>query len=65
MQALEKPSRSDHRHKRLFPDRAFLTMDFLPSENLIKSNVGKLGPLPIPSQESAIIEDLLFCLMGN
>lgn len=52
------------RSKRLFPERPYMTLDFLADEMLIKGNIGPLGKIPVISQESAIIEDLLYCFIG-
>lgn len=40
-------------------------MDFLDEESLIHSNIGEVGQIPVASQESAIIQDLLYCLIGE
>jgi hypothetical protein len=55
-----------NRKKRLFPERPFLTLDFLPpTEEGKRDKVGSLGAIPVPSQESAVIEDLLYCFIGK
>ena len=54
------------RPKRLFPERPFLTLDFLGQEQTAQTaNVGPLGKIPVSTQESAVIEDLLYCLIGK
>ena len=64
MTVLDNTSAAPQRKKRLFPERPYLTLDFLPSKELIHANIGPLGKIPVSSQESAVIEDLLFCFVG-
>ncbi len=59
------PGGAGGRHQRPFPDRPHLTLDFLDEEHQIRANVGELGKIPVASQESAIIEDLLYCFVGR
>ena len=51
------------RKSRLFPERPLLTLDFLPPTRS-DERIGPLGAIPVPSQESAVIDDLLYCLIG-
>lgn len=64
MSVLDNQS-APQRSKRLFPERPYMTLDFLADEMLIKGNIGPLGKIPVISQESAIIEDLLYCFIGK
>ncbi len=65
----ETPGGTGHQHSRQpqrpFPNRPHLTLDFLDPEHLLDSSSGELGGIPVPSQESAIIEDLLYCFVGK
>jgi len=60
--------RGPGRGERAFPARPHLTLDFLPEELLAAGAdgavVGELGRLPVASQESAVIEDLLYLFVG-
>ncbi len=55
-----------NRKRRLFPERPFSTLDFVASgeDESRDGRVGPLGAIPVPSQESAVIEDLLYCFIG-
>ena len=46
------------RRPRLFPERPLLTLDFLPP-TASDERIGPLGAIPVPSQESAVIDDLV------
>ena len=47
------------RKSRLFPERPLLTLDFLPPTTTSDERIGPLGAIPVPSQESAVIDDLV------
>ena len=49
------------RKSRLFPSRPLLTLDFLPPTAAAASDerIGPLGAIPVSSQESAVIDDLV------
>ena len=66
---------SDNRHKWMpFPERKLMTNDFVipggshesdaPSAPLNTPVYGSLGCVPVPSQENALVQDLLFCFIG-
>ena len=48
------------RKSRLFPSRPLLTLDFLPPTAAASDErIGPLGAIPVSSQESAVIDDLV------
>ena len=47
-----------------FGHRPFLTLDFVNTDLAQNSNFGPLSCVPISSQESAIVQDLLYCFIG-
>ena len=60
----EDAAKKRNSETRPFPQRVHLTLDFLPPQELLKSKVGALEKIPASSQESAIVQDLLYCLIG-
>ena len=47
-----------------FSQRPLLTWDFVNADMSQNANYGPLSCVPISSQETAIVQDLLFCLIG-
>ena len=47
-----------------FSQRPFLTLDFSSSDSIKNSNFGPLSCVPVSSQETAIVQDLLYAFIG-
>jgi hypothetical protein len=47
-----------------FSQRPFLTLDFTNSGQPVSSDYGPLSSVPVSSQESSIVQDLLYCFIG-
>jgi len=61
---LEAQAKPKSKKKSIFEDRKYLTNNFV-VENENKENVSNLRGVPVSSQESCLVEELLYCLTGN
>ena len=50
---------------KIFQDRPLLTLDYVPGyKNEHSQDYGLLSCVPVASQESSIVQDLLYCFVG-
>ncbi|PSN40194.1 Gamma-tubulin complex component 2 [Blattella germanica] len=64
----QRKSRHPNYHSPVMPDRTLarpnVNLDFATDQNVSGPWIATLGAIPVGSQESALLEDLLYCLVG-